>query len=225
MTTQEELLKSAELLLELGFSKEASAVSAAIDKINRGWLAEELLAEEAQVNVQLRDLVHELRGALLQQQQKNRLPVDTSIKGSVYTAFDDGIAAALGSGAVAHGLAQGAVAVSTGKKGSAKVQAKNGVAVVSSEGATAQSTATAGGTAIATGTNSSAFANGSAGVAIASGENGEVSGSDGAALVLVERSSSGKVLHTWCGVVGRGGILPYTAYRLRDGKLTGEIFD
>ncbi|WQZ00701.1 flagellar hook-length control protein [Xanthomonas phage NP1] len=222
MTMQDELTKSAELLLELGFQKEASAVSAAVGKINQAWMAEELLAEEAESNVQLRNLVHELRAALAR--ASNPLP-DIGSKQVVSTAFDNGVAAALGVGAIANGLAPGAVAVSTGARGSAKTYKQGGVAVATGDGATAQSEPSAGGVAIVTGTGSAAYAHGPAGVAIATGDNGEVSGSDGAALVLIERDNSGKIRHTWSGIVGKGGVLPYTAYHLRDGKLLGEIFD
>lgn len=222
MTMQDELTKSAELLVELGFQKEASAVSAAVDRMNRAWMAEELLAEEAEANSQLRNLVHELRSALAQ--ASNALP-DIGSKHVVSTPFDNGVAAALGVGSIANSLAPGAVAVSTGSRGSAKAYKKDGVAVATGDGATAQSEPAAVGTAIATGAGSAAFAHGSAGVAIASGYNGEVSGSDGAALVLIERDSLGKILHSWSGIVGRDGVLPYTTYRLRDGVLIGEIFD
>ncbi|KOR44996.1 hypothetical protein ADT27_13455 [Xanthomonas oryzae] len=222
MTLQEDLVKSAELLLEMGFDKEASAVSAAVGKVNKAWMAEELLAEEASANAQLRDMVQHLRSALNQASSKSQ---DLGSKQIACTAFDDGVAAAMGTGSVANGLAPGAVAVCTGPRGSAKVLAKNGVAVASSDGATAQATSSAGGTAVATGKDSAAFANGAAGVAIASGFNGEVSGSVGAALFLVERSGSGKIMHSWSGIVGRDGVLPYTSYRLRDGVLQGEIFD
>lgn len=222
MTMQDELTKSAELLLELGFQKEASAVSGAVGKINQAWMAEELLAEEAEVNTQLRNLVHELRSALAQ--ASNPIP-DIGSKQVVSTPFDSGVAAALGVGSIANGLAPGAVAVSTGDRGSAKSYKHNGVAVATGAGATAQSEPAAGGVAIATGTGSAAYAHGPAGVAIATGDNGEVSGSDGAALFLVERSGSGSIMHTWSGIVGKGGVLPYTAYRLRDGVPQGEIFD
>ncbi|BAE72749.1 hypothetical protein [Xanthomonas phage OP1] len=222
MTIQEDLLRSAELLLELGFNKEAASVSAAIDRMNRAWMAEELLAEEAESNVQLRNLVHELRSALIQ--ASNPIP-DIGNKHVVSTPFDNGVAAALGVGSIANALAQGAVAVSTGSRGSAKGYKKDCVAVATGDGATAQSEPSAGGTAIATGTGSAAYAHGPAGVAIASGDNGEVSGSDGAALILIERDSTGRVLNTWAGIVGTDGVLPYTAYRLRAGKVQGEIFD
>ncbi|ABK00191.1 p44 [Xanthomonas phage Xop411] len=222
MTMQDELTKSAELLLELGFQKEASAVSAAVGKINQAWMSEELLAEEAESNVQLRNLVHELRSALMQ--ARNPLP-DIGTQQVVSTPFDDGVAAALGVGSIAKALAHGSVAVSTGDRGSSKGYKQGCVAVATGDGATAQSEPAAGGTAIATGKCSAAYAHGPAGVAIATGDNGEVSGSDGAALFLVERSDSGSIVHTWSGIVGREGVLPYTAYHLRDGKLLGEIFD
>ncbi|WBK39682.1 hypothetical protein [Xanthomonas phage L522] len=222
MTILDELEQASQILIDLGFDKEAHAVSQARANSLMLWMAEELLAEETESNVKLRNLVHELRSALAQ--ASNPLP-DIGSKQAVSTPFDNGVAAALGAGSIANALAPGAVAVSTGSRGSAKAYKQGGVAVATGDGATAQSEPASGGTAIATGTGSAAYAHGPAGVAIACGDNGEVSGSDGAALFLVERSGSGRIIHTWSGIVGKDGVLPYTPYRLRDGVPQGEIFD
>ena len=75
-----------------------------------------------------------------------------------------------------------------------------------------------------TGYQSAATNTGKHGIAIASGFYGSASGSEGSALVLVERledwgsADHGKILHVWSGIVGEDDIKPDVFYTLKDGK-------
>jgi hypothetical protein len=54
---------------------------------------------------------------------------------------------------------------------------------------------------------------------MSSGFEGKVSGVEGNALFLVERTEwNGPVVAVWAGIAGKDGIKPNTFYTLRDGK-------
>jgi hypothetical protein len=69
-----------------------------------------------------------------------------------------------------------------------------------------------------TGYRSAATVEGKDSVALASGCEGRVSGADGCALFLVERSDNFKIIAAWAGIVGRDGIKPNTFYTLKNGQ-------
>jgi hypothetical protein len=75
------------------------------------------------------------------------------------------------------------------------------------------------GAASATGYQGAASATGDQGAAMSSGFEGKVSGVEGNALFLVERTEwNGPIVAVWAGIAGKDGIKPNTFYTLRNGK-------
>jgi len=76
----------------------------------------------------------------------------------------------------------------------------------------------------AVGPSGAASATGESGAASATGERGAVMGANGCALFLVYRTPhSGKIMHAWAGIAGRGGIKPLVWYRLNESGQPVEI--
>ncbi|TIO39501.1 MAG: hypothetical protein E5X96_00240 [Mesorhizobium sp.] len=156
-------------------------------------------------------------------------------QGAATASGDQGAATASGYQGAATASGNWGAATASGYQGAATASGDRGAATASGEqgAATAsgyQGAATASGTggaatasgrrgaATASGTQGAATASGTRGAATASGYEGKARGKEGCALFLVERSTSGKIMHAWAGIAGRDGIKSDQFYRLSGGK-------
>ncbi|AEH88150.1 DUF7666 domain-containing protein [Mesorhizobium opportunistum] len=138
-------------------------------------------------------------------------------RGAATASGEQGAATASGEQGAATASGWWGAATASGWQGAATASGARGAATAS--GARGAATASGWwGAATASGTRGAATASGEQGAATASGFEGKVRGKDGCALFLVERSTSGEILHAWAGIAGRDCIKPDKFYRLVDGK-------
>jgi hypothetical protein len=138
------------------------------------------------------------------------------IEGSLTEKDGEGVKSSRHGGAATASGTWGA-ATASGYQGAATASGYQGAATASGAGGAATASGDWG-AATASGTRGAATASGRWGAATASGYQGKVRGKEGNALFLVERDTSGRILHAWAGIAGRDGIKPDAWYRLEDGK-------
>jgi hypothetical protein len=138
-------------------------------------------------------------------------------RGAATASGDCGAATASGTRGAATASGEGGAATASGTRGAATASGWRGAATASGDWGAATASGDCG-AATASGWRGAATASGWRGAATASGYQGKARSADGGALLLVERDSTGKILHAWGGVAGRDGIKPMTWYRLEDGK-------
>lgn len=140
----------------------------------------------------------------------------TDARGAVRVTGYQGIAGATGVWSVANATGAWGIAGATGDWGAASATGDQSAAVTTGTDSASNATG-ARSAAMSMGRKSSASAIGNHSVAVATGLQGRVMGRKGCALFLVHRDPySGKILHTWSGIVGRDGIKPDVWYTLDD---------
>jgi hypothetical protein len=138
-------------------------------------------------------------------------------QGAATASGNWGAATASGNWGAATASGDRGAATASGYQGAATASGDRGAATASGNWGAATASGTRG-AATASGYQGTATASGDRGAATASGFEGKARGKEGCALFLVERSTSGEILHAWAGIAGRDGIKPNQFYRLADGK-------
>ncbi|MDG4903157.1 hypothetical protein P9279_21855 [Mesorhizobium sp. WSM4962] len=137
--------------------------------------------------------------------------------GAATASGNQGAATASGYQGAATASGNQGAATASGSRGAATASGYQGAATASGDWGAATASGNQG-AATASGRQGAATASGDWGAATASGYEGKARGKEGCALFLVERSTSGEIMHAWAGIVGRDGIKADQFYRLSGGK-------
>jgi hypothetical protein len=142
----------------------------------------------------------------------------TGYQGAASATGYQGAASATGYQGAASATGDQGAASATGYQGAASATGTRGAASATGTRGAASATGYQG-AASATGYQGAASATGDQGAAMSSGFEGKVSGVEGNALFLVERTEwNGPIVAVWAGIAGKDGIKPNTFYTLRNGK-------
>ncbi|TIN82668.1 hypothetical protein [Mesorhizobium sp.] len=141
----------------------------------------------------------------------------SGVQGAATASGYQGAATASGRRGAATASGYQGAATASGNWGAATASGNWGAATASGTRGAATASGTRG-AATASGDQGAATASGYQGAATASGYEGKARGKEGCALFLVERSTSGEIMHAWAGIVGRDGIKSDQFYRLSGGK-------
>jgi hypothetical protein len=95
---------------------------------------------------------------------------------------------------------------------------KNGEIILCSKDNDIQYTLTHDSLTVITGDNTQAIIAGKNAICLGAGKNQSCSGDDIGNVLFLTEWKRGKIMAAWAGIVGEGGIKPFTAYQLKNGK-------